>query len=186
MKYFFDIVHDVTKNKNIIIINKPIDYPNANDIVLFYKELDVSKNDIINSQNRYCITREGDFVGEMQCDDESNFLMGYTSSDVKFDNHPNLFFPTNHTVSQLFIDFTDYVWNDKEYVIIKYNVYQVMNKEDRKKIWNPPFVITNSNKKLISFVHCCWFDSAGYREFDSINDIQKYEYNYSCKIDDVP
>ena len=61
-----------------------------------------------------------------------------------------------------------------------------MDMKDRKKIWNPPFIITDSNKKLISFVHCNWFDSTGYNEFDSINDIYQHEYNYFCKINNAP
>ena len=99
MKYFFDIVCDEKKNKNVTIINKITDNPNTNNIVLYHNKIIVLKNDIIKSQNRYHIIREFDFIGNVLCNDESNFLMGYTSFNIKFDNHPNLFFPTNHHVS---------------------------------------------------------------------------------------
>lgn len=204
MKYFFDILLDVMKDKELVQIKdldnfgKYIDENgiDKNEILFYHKKIILNQDELVKSKWSYILSENDcDFMGNMKVNGQTNFQFTYSNlyNLVRIDNQHNMYLTNPHSSAcPLVVDLRGHQQlnkkGDSTYVEIEYDCYLVVDSKSRKELITAPMLITNVNKKIIALVDANYHGSSCICIFNSLEDIKNYykQLNWSvsnCKTD---
>ena len=180
MKYLYDIIAKIIKGKQLRIVQMDevflyIDNNNDNEILFCEEKIKLTQDDIVDLGGLYRFIRDSgdaDFIGNISVNKNTNVQLGYYDGCYRIDNQPNLLLTDPNGIQRLFIDLHDYL--DEPEIEIKFDCYFVVNNDDRNKLRQAPYIISNVNGKLLTLVDTNWHVPTIIGTFNNIDEIKTY------------